>query len=156
MGVSVRDRVANWFVRPLKKFSSEDVFVCLMVCLPLIEKRVRHQLKTAGKNSEMDFTEGSAAIRNIAEILETSDVSTTFFVWRAFRNGLLHRGMINAGVEYVLMPDRTKKPSFERSGTIITVYPLIIRDHVVKMLESSPGKMWTRDECPFPEIYRLQ
>ena len=42
VGISVRDRIENWFIRPLRKFTSEDVFVCLTACLPLVEKRVRY------------------------------------------------------------------------------------------------------------------
>ena len=56
VAVSVRERIENWFIRPLDKFGSEDVFLCLMVCLPLLEKRVRYELMEAGENEQMAFS----------------------------------------------------------------------------------------------------
>lgn len=103
----------------------------------------------------MPFAENSPAIKVTANILGVTDTTTTYLVWRAFRNGLLHRAMISPSVEYILRPDVGSHAPFERSGSVLTVYPLILRDRVVQMLESAPKKMWTQDECPFPEIYRL-
>jgi hypothetical protein len=156
VGVSVRDRIDNWFVCPLLRFGAEDVFVCLMVCLPLIEKWVRHRLREQGQNDEMDFSAGSPAIREAASLLRTKDTTTVYGLWQAFRNGLLHRAMIEPDVEYILRPEKDGVPAFERSGQKITIYPLFIRTLVVDMLKNVPNKMWTKDRCPFPDIYRIE
>ena len=155
VAVSVRERIENWFIRPLEKFGSEDVFVCLMVCLPLIEKRVRHELMEAGENERMAFSKGSLALKIAARILDVSDAATLQRVWSASRNGLLHRGMVGGELEYILLPNQSGQPAFMRSGNQVTIYPLIIRDKTVAMLRSAPNKMWTRDSCPLPEVYRL-
>ena len=126
-----------------------------MVCLPLLEKRVRYELMEAKENEQMAFSEGSLALRIAARILEVSDVATLQQVWSASRNGLLHRGMVGGELEYILLPDQFGQPAFLRSENQVTIFPLIIRDKTVAMLQNAPNKMWTRDSCPLPEIYRL-
>ncbi|HEY5894804.1 MAG TPA: hypothetical protein VIT91_16405 [Chthoniobacterales bacterium] len=155
VGVSVGDRVENWFIRPLLSFNSEDVFVCLMVCLPLIEKCVRYRLREQGKNDEMDFSADSPPIREAASLLQTRDTTTVYNLWTAFRNGLLHRAMVESDIDYILRPEKTGVPAFKRANEKVTIYPLAIRTLVVDMLRNAPGKMWTKDRCPFPEIYRI-
>ena len=63
--------------------------------------------------------------------------------------------MVGGELKYILLPEQSGQPPFLRSGNQVTIYPLIIRDKTVAMLQNAPNKMWTRDSCPLPEVYRL-
>lgn len=150
---TVEQRIDEWFVKPLTNFEGEDAFVCLMVCLSLMEKWVRYKLRISKQDQDMKFREHSEAIKLLDSFLSLGDEDLTFRFWTNSRNGILHRAMIKKGIHYVLRPDKGGRSPVTIEGGALHICPWIIRDLVLKMLKGMPDDFWTGDSVPLPDIY---
>lgn len=147
--VTEKEKVEIWFINPLKKLSGDEGFVCLMVCLPLIENLIRYEL---GVPDDIDFkfSDESPALKLVAEFLTIPEVKARE-AWDALRNGLLHRGMIQGSTVYTLSGEMTGRPA-EFNGDILKIYVWELRDRVVNLLHKHHRRLWADNGCPLPRI----
>lgn len=152
VSASVRHRVGAWFIRPLENFGGEDAFACLMMIHPLTEKFLRYKLKEEDETMKLEFSKGGKLCKELGKFLGIPE-DDAFEFWRSFRNGLLHRATIDAGLPYALHPEANVEKPVSIVDGVIHVYVWALRDQVVKMLKHADKAMWTRDRFPLPEIY---
>ena len=149
---SVRDRVGAWFIRPLENFRGEDAFACLMMIHPLTEKFLRYKLKEGDETKKLEFSKRGKLCRELGKFLAIPE-DDAFEFWRSFRNGLLHRATIDAGLPYALHPEPNAEKPVAIVDGVIHVYVWALRNQVVKMLKHADNAMWTKDRFPILEIY---
>lgn len=163
-GSGTRNKVEDWFKRPLEGFKDEDSLVCMIVCLPLIEKYVRFKVRESGKGDHGGFgTPDGAPNPLLAELRKFLGVPTDSdarFFYETFRNGLLHRAMPNFpcdGMSISLRPEFSQPPIVVENAPdatkLMTVYVWSLRDHVVDQIFSQKNKMWTMDKTPLLQIF---
>jgi hypothetical protein len=163
--LTVRERAITWFLRPLESLNrDDDVFACLMICLPLIEKWVRYRMRKARRDDQNEqFSENSFAIHEVAKVFgeqnragHEPDMQTVFEIWHSFRNGLLHRAAPKPVLDFELRPDRSGRPVFERDNQRVKIYPFLLRTKVIELLKDAPDELWQSDRVPFPEVWRIE
>jgi hypothetical protein len=131
---------------------SNDAFVCLMVCFPLIETIIRHELSIS-EGQELTFSDNSPAVREFAKFMTIPEPASRE-IWDAARNGLLHRAMIKGTLAYD-MTGRSKagRPAEHHAGHT-TIYVWDLRDKVVSELEKRHRKLWRGTAgSELPNIY---
>jgi hypothetical protein len=167
--ISHRDKIRDWFERPLRSFKEEDSVVCLMVCLPLIEKLVKYRVRESGKGDEGGFysltPEKNPLLTELRKFLGVRTNSDALYFYDVIRNGLLHRAMPNKenkGRSFELRPERDGKSPLRiiekaPDGTrLLQVFVWVLRDAVAGAVAESKTKMWSKDTTPLLEIYETK
>lgn len=150
--IPVRSIYEGWFIRPLVNFEGEDVFACLIMMMPLMEKYVRFQVIKAGDTPAEKFSKGSNIISEVGKLLAI-DKDTAFKFWQAFRNGLLHKAVIkDEQMPYILRPENPYKTPVEIVDGALNVYIWVMRDTLVKALTKADKRMWTHDDFGLPKL----
>lgn len=141
------ERVRNWFIEPLKKFSGDDAIVCMMIMLPLLEKitRVKCGLKS---RQRLD----AKAMCYLGKSLGISSADAKRF-WDCFRNGLMHRAMMKDALSYTLSPESGPGSVIEFDGDIAVIYVWRLRDSVVTLLKHHGKQLWKDADHPIPEVH---
>ncbi len=150
--VSDKHRIQDWFIRPLNNMSGEDVFACLILCFPLIESIIRLELKIPDTH-DVKFSHNSPALKWFAEFASVPEVQARL-MWESFRNGLLHRAMINIDMDYELSAARSGRVA-EFKGNKVYLYVWELRDSVVKLIEKHHKEIWKNTSSPLPHVYSL-
>jgi hypothetical protein len=126
-----------------------EAFVCLTVCLPLLERIIRFETRSS---DDASFSEGSTLIKTLAEKLSLKEEDARDF-WQMFRNGIAHRAMPQ------LYKDRTYELTLRPSvpvhvaGSHFLIHPWKLRDLVVTLVEQN-RKMWNDTDYPLANVYR--
>jgi hypothetical protein len=148
--VSEKEKIEMWFIEPLKRMKGDDGFACLMLCFPLLEAIMRHELKIPD-DQDLALSDNSPALHWFAKFMTIPD-SEARDVWDAFRNGLLHRAMIKAAVPYSLTGESKNRPA-ESQPDQLSIYVWDLRDAVVAKLKQHHSKLWRSvSSCPLPRI----
>ena len=156
--MSIKERVDDWFKRPLRSFKDEDSIITLIVCIPLIEKWVKYQVRKEGKGdgggfSCTDPTKNRLCLK-LAKFLGGISAEGAMRFYECARNGFLHRAMPNCNVELRISPKNSndqKLVTFEDS--ILTIYVWALRDKVISEILAEGNHLWTGDEAPILEIF---
>jgi|SRR5688572_24800504 len=148
-GPSEKQKVELWFIDPLNKMQGDDAFVCLMVCLPLIETILRYELRIPDDQATK-FSDGSRELKWFAKFLTIPEKASRE-IWDAVRNGLLHRAMVKGMLKYGLT-GRGQRPAEHKDG-LTTIYVWDLRDAVVRKLKEHHRKLWKGTGNELPGIY---
>lgn len=148
--VTEKEKVDIWFCDQLSAMKGDDAFICLMVCFPLIEAMIRHDLQVPDEE-KLTLSDDSPALHWFAKFLSIPD-SDARRVWDAFRNGLAHRAMIKDTISYVLKGEKSGRVA-KIEGDSITLYVWELRDAVVFKLRTKHRHLWT-ESSPLPGIYK--
>lgn len=69
----------------------------------------------------------------------------------AFRNGLLHRGMVKTSIEYALTGGKPGRPA-KMKGDIAVIYIWELRNVVVSLVEQYGSKIWKGTSSPLAKV----
>jgi hypothetical protein len=147
--VTDKEKIELWFIDPLSKMQGDDAFLCLIVCLPLLETIFRYE-EGVPDNQGVMFSENSPALKWFAKFL-TIPESASREIWDAVRNGLLHRAMVKGTLNYGLT-GRGGRPAEHKNGQT-TIYIWDLRDKVVSKLREHHRKLWKGTGNELPNIY---
>jgi hypothetical protein len=148
--VSEKEKTEIWFVDPLKRMKDDEAFVFLIICFPLLESIIRHELEVPD-DQKVVFAESSPALKWFAEFMTIPEADARS-VWDAFRNGLLHRVIVKDNFSYQLTGKLAGRPA-TISGGMIVLHVWDLRDKLVGKLERHHKKLWNKDGHSLPKIY---
>jgi hypothetical protein len=147
--LSYRDRVEEWYIEPLKRLHGNDGFICLMLCLPLVEKVARYLTPSAP--ADASFSHNSDLLAELAEILGGVSQQVALAFWKIFRNGLEHRA-----APAIYDPWSYELTNCERalvvSGQRLIVNPYRFRDDIVIPLVSKHMGAWKDADYPLANV----
>src|SRR5690348_11322040 len=98
--VTEKEKTEIWFAEPLKRMKGDDAFAFLIICFPLLESVIRHELNVPD-DQKVVFSNNSPALKWFAEFMTIPEADAGS-IWDAFRNGLLHRAMVKGALSYEL------------------------------------------------------
>jgi hypothetical protein len=148
--VTEKEKVELWYIEPLRRMRGDEAFVCLMVCFPLLETIIRHELAIPD-DQDVTLSDDSPALQWFATFM-TIPQNQAREIWDAFRNGLLHRAMIKGSVRYELTGKTAGRPATVNGG-VTTVYVWDFRNEVMRKLEQHHRKLWRGGQNSLPGIY---
>jgi hypothetical protein len=144
-----KEKVERWFIEPLQRLKGDDGYVCLMLCFPLLECVMRFELEIPD-DQDLPFSDNSPALHWFAQFMQIPEAEARD-VWDAFRNGLLHRGMVKDSVPYGLTGGEAGRPAEFIDGTT-WIYVWDLRDEVVAKLRKYHSRLWKRTSSPLGKI----
>lgn len=147
---SEKDLIELWFVQPLIRMSGDDAFACLCLCFPLIEAIIRYELGIPD-DQDVAFSDNSPALKWFAKFMSIPEAQARS-VWDSLRNGLLHRAMVKADIDYELTGDKPGRVA-EYRGDKIVIYVWELRDAVVTNVRRLHKKLWKDTSSPLPRVY---
>ncbi len=144
-----KQKVEKWFIEPLQRLKDDDGYVSLMLCFPLLECVMRFELEIPD-DQDIPFSDNSPALHWFAKFMQIPEAEARN-VWDAFRNGLLHRGMVKDSVPYGLTGGNGGRPAEFKDGTT-WIYVWNLRDAVVAKLQKHQSKLWKHTSSPLGKI----
>jgi hypothetical protein len=148
--LSEKDKVETWFINPLMKMNGDKAFVALMICFPLLETIIRHELAIP-ENEEVTLYDKSPALHWFAKFMTIPDQSART-VWDAFRNGLVHRAMVKGALSYELTGKEAGRPA-QMVDETIKIFVWDLRKAVVEKLQEHHKRLWKGSGNDLPAIY---
>lgn len=147
-GVSVKERIEQWYLEPLERMANHDAFVCLAIVFLLYEKYLR-------RTEQMAEGEKFKPEHPVFDLIGSDlgvDRATAFTIWNNWRNGLLHRAMplANEVVTWALS-GKTDKP-VTKIGNQLVLNPWLIRDKIVNKVRQRKN-IWKDDKAPLMDVY---
>ena len=148
--LSEKDKVIAWFIDPLMKLNGDEAFIALMICFPLLETIIRHELAIAD-DQDVTLSNGSPALHWFAKFMTIPEESARN-VWDAFRNGLVHRAMVKGAIAYQLTGKEVGRPAQVVDGKV-TIFVWDFRRAVVEKLREHHKRLWKGSGNDLPAIY---
>jgi hypothetical protein len=145
----LREKVDDWYFKPLRAMGGHEAFICLATCFALYEK----YLRLTGAMPDKDFSQGHKVFRLVGEQINT-DANTAYLIWNSWRNGLLHRAMPNEKNDLNWLMDGNLNVPVKVEGTNITINPWRLRDRILDVVESE-RKIWKDTEAPLLNVYEV-
>jgi len=139
--LSIDERVEKWYLAPLRKMVRDDCFVCLMVCMPILEKCIRKKTEMGDTGT---FSNNSVGIRYFAKLLSIP-VTDAELLWDSLRNGILHRAT-PAARNFNIALIGTMKKMCEIHDNDLWLNPWKLRDCVVKLAKDKV--VWRDEDYP--------
>ena len=172
VNASVKERVHVWFGRRLMEFEGHDSLICLLVCLPLIERFIVWQVSNSGSGVNHGFTgpkpETNPLCKKLGAFLGTSaEGAQAFYV--LIRCGFLHRGLPNKQLKSGERFETTLTPEMDKLARCVEFTPPTsggrgrlqiwvwkLRDKVCKDILTNNSAFWTKDQTSFMGIQIMQ
>lgn len=146
-----KDKVKEWFIGPLNRLKGDDAFMCLIVLFPLLEVIIRYELKIPDAHA-VSFAHKSPALKWFAAFMTIPEREARN-VWNAFRNGLMHRAMVQGGIDYSLTGRSNENRPAEVVSNTTRLYVWDFRDKVVAKLNEHHRKLWQSGTAQLPSVY---
>jgi hypothetical protein len=147
---TIRERVDDWWLTPLARMDGHEGFVCLALCLPLLERVVRFNVNADDKD---DFSEGSKLVKRLAKLLAPLSQEDAHDFWQMFRNGIAHRAMPRLYKKRTYELAANQKVPVRAAESHFIIDPQLLRDLVIKLVNQN-RKMWHDEDYPLAVVYR--
>lgn len=143
------EKIAKWYIEPLRAMTGSQGYLILMVLLPLYEKHLRVKYKITG-----NFGQDNKVFKTIGSHLQLG-VDDAFLFWTHVRNGLLHRALpLSRRPDKPELPPfkhglRENGPPIERIRDLYWINPFAMRDRLLREIEPDT-RSWKDDEVGLP------
>ncbi len=144
--ISVKERVAEWYIKPLKRMHGSEGFIVLLVLFPLYEKHLRTKYQFADH-----FTLGHRVFKIVGKHLGLNQ-SEAFYFWSTFRNGLLHHGVPKTSQDFVFAMLETG-PAIEKKDSIYWINPFELRNRLLQEIEPDINA-WKTDLIKIARVHK--
>jgi hypothetical protein len=149
---SPKERLNRWFWKHLESWNEGDhAFVLIMVCLPLLERYLRHELEQLNGYPPGDLGSAPNFKQRLGALWGCTEADAEK-CWNVLRNGLLHRGMMKSDGTDAIVLVRKQTVCVLRDGNQISVSPYSIRDKVIEVCKDNTN-LWIDDEYPLAQEF---